>query len=114
VQHHARLAEKDYWLGRYLLEAATFDLSLLRFPPAVLAYSLSFFIKKLRGYSTHGEDHVRALCGVTDADVRVVARELCGLWQRAEHLDCLNGLRNKYSHRQFMEVAKIRLTERTR
>lgn len=55
VQHHARLAEKDYWLGRYLLEATTFDLALLRFPPAVLAYALSFFIKRLRGYSTHGE-----------------------------------------------------------
>jgi hypothetical protein len=54
VQHHARLNEKDYWLGRYLLEASTFDLQLQRFPPSVLAYALNFFIKKLRGYSFHG------------------------------------------------------------
>ncbi len=114
VQHHARLAEKDYWLGRYLLEAATFDLALMRFPPSVLAYALSFFIKRLRGYSTHGEESLRALSGATETEVRAVAREVCSLWQRAEHLECLNGLRTKYSQRQFMEVAKIRLTERTR
>lgn len=74
VQSHAKLAEKDYWLGRYLLEAATFDLPLLRFSPAVLAYSLSFFIKRLRGYSTHGEEHIRALSGASESDVRLVAR----------------------------------------
>ena len=28
VQRHANLAEKDYWLGRYLLEASTLDLQL--------------------------------------------------------------------------------------
>ena len=56
VQRHAQLAEKDYWLGRYLLEASTLDLQLQRFSPATLAYSLSFFIKKLRGYSCEGEE----------------------------------------------------------
>jgi hypothetical protein len=83
VQHHAHLAEKDYWLGRYLLEATTFDLALLRFAPAVLAYSLSFFIKRLRGYATHGEEQIRARSGASEADVRMVAREVCTLWQRA-------------------------------
>lgn len=56
VQRHANLAEKDYWLGRYLLEASTLDLQLQRFSPATLAYALSFFIKKLRGYGCEGED----------------------------------------------------------
>lgn len=50
IKHHAQLAPKDYWLAKYLLEASVFDLGLQRFSPALLAYAMVFFLKKMRGY----------------------------------------------------------------
>lgn len=114
VQYYAKLNQKDYWLGRYLLEATVFDLKINKYPQAVLAYALAFFIKKLRGYSSNGEERLRSKFSVSENQIRAVARQLCSLWQRAEFLECLNSLKSKYSHRQFMEVAKIRLTEKNK
>ena len=52
IRHHAQLEPRDYWLARYLLDASLFDLSLQRFSPALLAYAVVYFLKKMRGYDT--------------------------------------------------------------
>ena len=83
IQHHAQLAPKDYFLAKYLLEVATFDLSLRCFSPALTAYSIVFFIKKLRGYMHWQEEGLKGDCGLSDGEVRATTREFCLLWQRA-------------------------------
>ena len=52
IKSRADLEQRDYWLARYLLEVSTFDLSLQRFSPALLAYAIIFFVKKMRGYDS--------------------------------------------------------------
>lgn len=114
IKHHAQLSPRDYWLARYLLEASIFDLGLQRFSPALLAFSLIFFLKKMRKYETFNETKLKTYCQASDHEVRMISRELCALWHRAEQQDSLNPLRTKYAQKQFYEVSKIRLTERSK
>ena len=57
--HYAHLTLRDYWLAKYLLEASSFDLSLQKFSPALLAYSLVYFLKKMRGYEDFEEKKMK-------------------------------------------------------
>ncbi len=50
-------------MGRYLLEASVFDLKFQNYSPAVLAFTIHSFIKKLRGTIFFGEENCRTLCG---------------------------------------------------
>ena len=114
ILEHAKLEVRDGWLARYLLEVSAFDLGLQRFSPALLAYSIVFFIKKMRGYGQFGEEKMKGLIGGSEGEVRTIGRELCGLWHKAEKQDSLGPLRTKYAQKQFCEVSKIRLAERSR
>ncbi len=51
TNRYVKLHEKDYFLGRYLLEAATFDIDMKKYSNRTIAFSLIFFIRKLRNYS---------------------------------------------------------------
>jgi len=66
VQNHANLNLKDYWLGRYLLEASTFNNKLQKYPSGILSYSLIFFIKKLRNYNIFKEDLIKKYLNISD------------------------------------------------
>lgn len=66
IKHHAQLSPRDYWLARYLLEASLFDLALQRFSPALLAFSLIFFLKKMRRYESFEETNLKEFCGAND------------------------------------------------
>lgn len=66
IHNHAKLNLKDYWLGRYLLEASTFNHKLQKYSPAVLSYSLIFFIKKLRNYNHYNEETLKQYFNITD------------------------------------------------
>lgn len=48
INRFAKLQQKDYFLGRYLLEAILFDLDMKKYSNATVAFALIFFIRKLR------------------------------------------------------------------
>lgn len=68
----------------------------------------------MRKYENFNETKLKTYCQASDHEVRMISRELCALWHRAEQQDSLNPLRTKYAQKQFYEVSKIRLTERSK
>ena len=48
VNRLIKFSEKDYYLGRYILEMCLFDISMQNYSPNIIACSIVFFINKLR------------------------------------------------------------------
>ena len=58
------------------------------------------------------EQKVSEITGVSEKELRTCAREICGMWQKINDVSEMNSLRQKYTRMEFMEVAKIRLSEK--
>lgn len=56
-----RFSEKDYFLGRYMLEISLFDISMYKYHPRVIAFSIMFFINKLRKNDCWNDNIARIL-----------------------------------------------------
>lgn len=110
----AFLSPKDYFLGRYLLEAAAFSIDFKRYSQVVLAFSVIFFIRKLRNTQEQPEQILHRKYGLCEKELRACAKELCGLWQKIDYVEAMSGLKNKYSGKGFLEVAKIRISEKSK
>ena len=50
INRYAKFNNKDYYLAQYLLEAVLFSVDLLQYSACTIAFSIIFFIKKLRGF----------------------------------------------------------------
>jgi hypothetical protein len=53
-------------LAKYLLEAAVFDMEMKKYSNMTIAFSLIFFICKLRNYPLRGEEQeLQRVCNLT-------------------------------------------------
>lgn len=112
IKRHTFLKDKDEFLGRYLLEGFLFDVSTRKYSELTIASAVIFFIQKLRGYDLKKEQKVSEITGVSEKELRSCAREICNMWQKISEVNEMASLRQKYMRPEFMEVAKIRLSEK--
>jgi hypothetical protein len=112
IKRQTFMKEKDEFLGRYLLEGILFDISTRKYSELTIASAVIFFIQKLRGYELKKEEKVSEITGVSEKELRSCAREICSIWQKINEVSEMSSLRQKYTRPEFMEVAKIRLSEK--
>jgi len=80
--------------------ASVFDVQLSKFPPASFAYSLIFFIKKLRGYLIYNDSAI-ADSRINEIDLKLIVRYICLMWQKIDSLECLTNLRRIFSQKKY-------------
>ena len=106
LQRYARICECDehsFNLARYLIELGLVEYKLLKYKPSNIAASAIYLTQKtLKNFSRSLSEQTPS----TDTEIRVCAKELAVIAQRAEKYT-LQAVRKKFLNERFDEVAKI-------
>ena len=102
------LEERNMFLGKYLTELALVEYHMIKYKPSVLALAAVYLTMKIvKADSTKSCRMIRA-AKCADAEVKACARELLCLFQNA-NTHTLVSVREKYSRRECLEAAKIKI-----
>ena len=98
---------KQFYLGRYFLEAALIDYQMLRYSSSVIAVSCAYIVMKFFGINNYkilyDSDVVREKC--PQKAIKETAREICFLVKNLSQ-STLKAVKDKYSLSQFLNVAQ--------
>ena len=99
--------KKQFYLGRYFLEAALIDYQMLRYSSSVIAVSCAYIVMKFFGINNYkilyNSDVVREKC--PQKAIKEAAREICYLVKNLSQ-STLKAVKDKYSLSQFLNVAQ--------
>jgi len=99
--------KKQFYLGRYFLEAALIDYQMLRYSTSVIAVSCAYIVMKFFGINNYkilyNNDVVRERC--PQKAIKEAAREICFLVKNLSQ-STLKAVKDKYSLSQFLNVAQ--------
>ena len=99
--------KKQFYLGRYFLEAALIHYQMLRYSTSVIAVSCAYIVMKFFGINNYkilyNNDVVRERC--PQKAIKEAAREICFLVKNLSQ-STLKAVKDKYSLSQFLNVAQ--------
>jgi len=101
-----RCSEEHKYLMQYILELTLPEFTMIRYSPSHLVAAAALFSNKLLRKHPSWPSSVERLARQEYAQVRECARELCGLYEAAEH-DTLQAVRRKFSQAAYKSVAKM-------
>ncbi|OMJ69524.1 hypothetical protein SteCoe_32735 [Stentor coeruleus] len=108
LQRYARVCEIDEYafnFARYLIELALVEYKFLKYKPSNIAASAMYLTQKiLKNCSRSLSEQTTN----TDAEIRVCAKDLALVLQRAENFT-LQAVRKKFMHQKYFEVAKLQV-----
>lgn len=101
-----RCSEEHRFLMQYILELTLPEYTMIRYSPSHLVAAAALFSNKLLKQHPSWPASVARLTRHEYMQVRECARELCGLFEAAEH-DTLQAVRRKFSQATYKGVAKM-------
>jgi len=95
------MEQKNFHLAQYVLEMSLLDTKFLEFKPSLMASSAIYLINKIRKRSESWPNSLENLTSYSEKDLKICARELCHLLERAEDLSNNKSVFKKFSLSQY-------------
>jgi hypothetical protein len=100
------LSEKQYSLGRYLMEMFLLDYRINKYHHSLVACSVIYLVMKINNYTNYQQ--IKSYCLFNDSDLKRCASDLCNLITNIEMLN-LPAVLTKFSTDEYHSVSKMKL-----
>ncbi|CAG9322803.1 unnamed protein product [Blepharisma stoltei] len=102
------MSPMEFAFARYLLELSLIEYHMLRYKLSLISASVVYLARKIFRIEPHWSKALGRQARVDESELKECARDLYVLLQGAT-LNPLEGIKEKFSRKDFMEVAKIRI-----
>ncbi|CAG9326044.1 unnamed protein product [Blepharisma stoltei] len=102
-----QMEETDIHFGRFLLELCLVEYHMLRYRPSVIAASAVYLTRKMFKVEPAWTQNLQRISRVDENQLRDCSRDILVVFQAAS-IHTLTGVKDKFSRKEYLEVAKIR------